>query len=89
MKPQTNGIEARKLEVGEKIAFSDFIINQAFTSYGETSVISFADNNDKVIRKIFSNSLAKYLRENKPKKFVALKKKIVDGTMTFNVYESE
>lgn len=81
------GIQARKMEVGETVKFTDFVITQAFTQYGESSIVSFADDKGTIIRKVFSDSLAKHLKSNPNLKQITLKKKLQDGKYSYNVWE--
>lgn len=83
----SEGIQARKMEVGEKIDFADKIITPALTEFGETSIVSFADESGKIFRKVFSNALAKHLEKNPKATSVLLKKKLQDGAYSYNVYE--
>ena len=89
MPKNTTGIQARKMEVGEVIKFEDVIISSAFTQYGETLVCSFADQDGKVFRKVMSNSLGKFLKDKPQAKMITLKKKIVDGELTHNLWYAE
>lgn len=90
-KQNTGGVEPRKVELGEVIKFESVVLNQAFTQFGETTVAIFADENDMVIRKVMSNSLGKFLRSIpnlSAIKGIKLAKKIKDGDMTHNVWET-
>jgi len=79
-------IQARKMEIGETIRFSDFIITSAFTKFGETEVVAFADKDGEIFRKVFSTALAKFLRDKKDCTSVTLEKIIHDGEYKFNKY---
>jgi hypothetical protein len=84
---EPTGIQARKFEVGERVEFTDFIIKPVFTRFGESSIVSFADEKGNVIRKSYGNSgLADFLKENKNARSIMLKKKLVDGEYTYNVW---
>ena len=81
--------ETRKIAEGETIRFSDFIVTPAFTRFGESAIVSFADDKGEIFRKVFSESLGKYMEKNKPQKSVTLKKKLVDGEYNYNVYSHD
>jgi len=81
------GIEAEKVEIGETIEFADYMINTAQTRFGEVPVVMFANAKGEITRKVFSESLAKWLKSNKPQNKVTLKKKLIDGDLTYNVWE--
>jgi hypothetical protein len=80
------GVQAERMNIGETIQFEDVIINNVFTEYGETKLVKFANNEGKIFRAVFSNSLAKHLEQNPHKKSVTLKKKLKDGELTYNVW---
>lgn len=79
-------IQARKMEIGETIRFSDFVITSAYTRFGETEVVAFADDKGEIFRKVFSSALAKFLRDKKDCTSVTLEKIIHDGEYKFNKY---
>lgn len=81
------GIQARKMEVGETIKFADYVITDAYTRFGETQIVSFADQGGEIFRKVFSNSLAKFLKTQKQVSSVTLEKKLIDGEFTYNVFK--
>ena len=88
MENTDKGMQATKIELGEKIVFEDFLIKPVFTSYGETAIISFADDSGKIFKKVWaSNGLTEFLKENKDNKSVTLKKVLTEGKYKYNIYE--
>lgn len=87
-KSNDTGIKARKMELGEKIVFDEFVISSVYSQYGEIRLVKFADADGKIFRAVFSDSLAKFMEKNPKAKSVTLKKKLQDGEMTYNVWEA-
>lgn len=79
-------VQARRMEIGETIKFSDFIITPCFTKFGESEIVAFADDKGEIFRKVFSTALAKFLRDKKDVNSVTLEKIIQDGEFKYNKY---
>lgn len=77
----------RKLAVGELIEFEDIATAQVETRYGEAHIVNFADKSGQVFRKCFAQGgMLEFLAKNPQAKSLVLKKKLVDGELTYNVW---
>lgn len=85
-KTNDTGLEAKKLAIGELVEFDEIVTTTAFTQYGETKIVNFAKD-DKVVRKCFAQGgMLDFLKSNPGLKSLVLKKKIMDGEHSYNVW---
>lgn len=81
-------IDAQKMVIGETIDYDRVIKKYVETEQYGTQVIAMFSKNGKVIRKVFaSDSLLKFIDENKKAKKVTLVDRVSDGKFTYNIYE--
>ncbi|PWU22995.1 hypothetical protein C5B42_04460 [Candidatus Cerribacteria bacterium 'Amazon FNV 2010 28 9'] len=84
---KSNGAEVRKLAIGEVIEFEDVATSYVETRFGVTAIYNFADSSGKVFRKCFEQGgMAKFFEKHPTAKSIVLKKKLVDGDYTYNVW---
>lgn len=83
-------VELKKLVVGEKIEFEDIATVETETRFGTAHVVNFADKSGTIFRKCYAQGgLLEFLSKNPDTKSVVLKKKLVDGEYTYNVWARE
>lgn len=76
-----------KLGVGELIEFEDIVYSECDTRFGAATLVAFADREGKIFRKCFAQGgMLKFLQLNPDAKSIVLKKKLVDGELTHNVW---
>lgn len=79
--------ELRKLEVGELIKFEDIAYTRMDTRFGEGVILNFADADGKIFRKCWAQGgMMEWLKQNPTAKSIVLKKKLMDGELTYNVW---
>lgn len=80
------GLAPKKLAIGELVEFDEIVTTTAFTQFGETKIVNFAQD-DKVVRKCFAQGgMLEFLKNNPGAKSLVLKKKIMDGEHSYNVW---
>lgn len=81
------GLAPKKLAIGELVEFDEIVTTTAFTTqFGETKIVNFAKE-DKVVRKCFAQGgMLDFLKSNPGIKSLVLKKKIMDGEHSYNVW---
>jgi hypothetical protein len=86
---KNNGVQALKLNVGEVVHFEDVVVKPVFTQYGESAIVAFAKDGT-VFRKCFAQGgMIEFLNKNPRTKSIVLKKKIMDGENSYNVWASD
>lgn len=76
-----------KMLVGEKIEFDKVIKSYVDTRFGAAVNVKFIKDR-KIVRSLFAGKgLLDFLEQNKMAKSVTLSDQIIDGELTYNIYE--
>lgn len=79
--------ELKKLVVGETVSFEDIALAHAETKFGTATIVNFADAAGKIVRKCYAQGgMLEFLKQNPGTKSITLKKKLVDGEYSYNVW---
>jgi len=88
-KKQLGDAATLKLGVGERIEFSDIASYYVDTRFGMTQIVNFANAEGKITRKCFAQGgMLQFIKDNPEARSICLKKKLVDGDLTFNIWST-
>jgi len=89
MARNNDGFDTQKLAVGEVVKFEDYTTCECDTRFGVAKKVFFADANGEIFRETFAQGgMLEWLEKNPTAKSLRLKKKLVKGDLTFNVWDA-